>query len=107
MSIEIVEVVQRVKRTCNGCGTEEILDLAQIGNDTPEAEALRQRQSKWCRVSKEVFAPNNPQPMKLQGDACCATCAALAYTKLELPPEATQEPTVDLHSLQVNKPVQS
>ena len=85
-------ISQRIKRTCDGCGTSKEWEL--IGITEPTVLEM----TEWYQVNREVLTPNGLT--KLTGWSCSLSCLPAAGVKLALPPMAEETP-LDLASLRV------
>jgi len=84
-------VSQKIKRTCDACGTEREWEL--IG---PSENTLREMEN-WYTVIREVVVGDRFQ--KLLAQACSLACVPVAAVKLALPPAPPEAPEIDLASL--------
>lgn len=88
-------VSQKIKRTCEGCGTQVEWEIVGL-----TAETAKQMEA-WYTVIREVFMDG--QPVKMMVQACSLPCVPVAAVKLAMPPQQ-EEPAdnIDLASLRAS-----
>lgn len=96
MSQDIIS--QKIKRTCEGCGTVKEWELVGMQEDT-----IKEMQD-WYTIIREVYAEGHF--VKVMVQACSLACTPVAAVKLALP-KMEDEPAdnIDLASLRASNRV--
>lgn len=95
MSQELVS--QRIKRTCEGCGSVREWELV----NAPDSAAQEMQQ--YYTIVREIFSEQEGRYIKLAVQACSLACVPVAALKLAAPQVEEPADNIDLGSLRTNR----